>query len=91
MRHLLGVFSDLLAHQACLLCNGIQSTRYRVHSVVLFSNHHLFIGGKEVLSPWRKRKIYYKRTVPAVLVVPKPLGDRPHIGLRMVNRGQRVE
>jgi hypothetical protein len=49
------------------------------------------IGGKAILSSWITRKFDYGRTVPAVLVVPRPLGDRPHIGLRMVNLGQRVE
>lgn len=43
------VFSDLLAHQACLLCNSIQSTRYRVHRVVLFSNHHLLVENKSLI------------------------------------------
>jgi hypothetical protein len=64
----------------------IESIAWSCSRIIIY-----LLVGKETLSSWRIRKFDYTRTVPAVLVVPTPLGDRPHIGLRMVNRGQRVE
>jgi len=58
--HLLVVFSNLLAHQARLLRNGIQGTGYRVYCMVLISNHHLLVGknSRQVPTSTNKRRLY---------------------------------